>query len=139
IPAAGGEGVWRPLRRQAVRRLAQRARRPRAQLPRVAALRRRADRRGAVTMTGAVISVSDLTVRYGPVLALSGVSLDLEPGRIIGVIGMNGSGKSTLFSAIMGTVRLAAGRVRLFGGDQAEARRANRVSYVPQAERVDWD
>lgn len=90
-------------------------------------------------MTGAVISVSDLTVRYGPVLALSGVSLDLEPGRIIGVIGMNGSGKSTLFSAIMGTVRLAAGRVRLFGGDQAEARRANRVSYVPQAERVDWD
>src|SRR5690606_16999513 len=45
----------------------------------------------------------------------------------------------TLFSAIMGTVRLAAGRVRLFGGDQAEARRANRVSYVPQAERVDWD
>lgn len=90
-------------------------------------------------MTGAVISVSDLTVRYGPVLALSDVSLDLEPGRIIGVIGMNGSGKSTLFSAIMGTVRLAAGRVRLFGGDQAEARRANRVSYVPQAERVDWD
>lgn len=90
-------------------------------------------------MTGAVISVSDLTVRYGHVLALSDVSLDLEPGRIIGVIGMNGSGKSTLFSAIMGTVRLAAGRVRLFGGDPAEARRANRVSYVPQAERVDWD
>lgn len=90
-------------------------------------------------MSGPIVSIVDLAVRYGTVQALSGVSLELLPGRIIGVIGMNGSGKSTLFASIMGTVKVAAGEVRLFGGDPAAARRSNRVSYVPQAEAVDWD
>lgn len=92
---------------------------------------------GAVTEP--IISITDLAVRYGPVQALSGVSIELMPGRIIGVIGMNGSGKSSLFSAIMGSVKLAEGQVRLFGGDPAKARRHNLVSYVPQSEAVDWD
>jgi manganese transport system ATP-binding protein len=90
-------------------------------------------------MTDPIISISDLAVRYGTVQALSDVSLELAPGRIIGVIGMNGSGKSTLFAAIMGTVKLAGGSVQLFGGDPARARRNNLVSYVPQSEAVDWD
>ncbi|HEU4806740.1 MAG TPA: metal ABC transporter ATP-binding protein [Homoserinimonas sp.] len=90
-------------------------------------------------MTESIISIADLAVRYGTVQALSGVSIELMPGRIIGVIGMNGSGKSSLFAAIMGTVKLAGGQVRLFGGDPGRARRDNRVSYVPQSEAVDWD
>ena len=90
-------------------------------------------------MTAPIISVSDLAVRYGAVQALSDVSLELLPGRIVGVIGMNGSGKSTLFASIMGTVKLTSGTIRLFGEDPARARRANRVSYVPQSEKVDWD
>ncbi|MHA6695739.1 metal ABC transporter ATP-binding protein [Homoserinimonas sp. A520] len=90
-------------------------------------------------MTGPIISVTGLAVRYGTVQALSDVSLELLPGRIIGVIGMNGSGKSTLFASIMGTVKVAGGTVRLFGGDPAKARRNNLVSYVPQSEAVDWD
>ncbi|MEX1079242.1 MAG: metal ABC transporter ATP-binding protein [Homoserinimonas sp.] len=90
-------------------------------------------------MTGPIISITDLEVRYGTVQALRGVSIELMPGRIIGVIGMNGSGKSSLFAAIMGTVKLAGGRVRLFGGDPSRARRGNQVSYVPQSEAVDWD
>lgn len=90
-------------------------------------------------MTEPIISITDLAVRYGTVQALSEVSIELLPGRIIGVIGMNGSGKSSLFSAIMGTVKLAGGLVRLFGGDPVRARRENRVSYVPQSEAVDWD
>jgi manganese transport system ATP-binding protein len=90
-------------------------------------------------MTDPIISVSGLAVRYGAVQALSDVSLELMPGRIIGVIGMNGSGKSTLFASIMGTVKRTAGTVQLFGGDPAKARRNNLVSYVPQSEAVDWD
>ena len=89
--------------------------------------------------TEPIVAIAELAVRYGTVQALSGVSLDLLPGRIIGVIGMNGSGKSSLFGAIMGTVRVAAGRVSLFGVESAQARRRNLVSYVPQAENVDWD
>lgn len=90
-------------------------------------------------MTEPIVSVSGLAVRYGTVQALTDVSLELLPGRIIGVIGMNGSGKSTLFASIMGTVRVAGGTVQLFGGDPARARRNNLVSYVPQSEAVDWD
>jgi len=90
-------------------------------------------------MTEPIVSITDLAVRYGTVQALSDVSLELLPGRIIGVIGMNGSGKSTLFASIMGTVKVAGGAVRLFGGAPAAARRNNRVSYVPQSEAVDWD
>ena len=67
-------------------------------------------------MTEPIVSVSKLAVRYGTVQALSDVSLELLPGRIIGVIGMNGSGKSTLFASIMGTVKIAGGTVQLFGG-----------------------
>jgi manganese transport system ATP-binding protein len=86
-----------------------------------------------------IISIHGLAVRYGTAQALADVSLELLPGRIIGVIGMNGSGKSSLFGAIMGTVRAAAGDIRLFGSDPALARKRNLVSYVPQSEAVDWD
>lgn len=86
-----------------------------------------------------IISVRNLAVRYGTVEALNDVSLELLPGRVVGVIGMNGSGKSSLYAAIMGSVKLASGSVQLFGDDPAAARKANQVSYVPQSEAVDWD
>lgn len=84
------------------------------------------------------IRVRDLSVRYGEVVALDGVSLDVEAGRVTGLIGMNGSGKSTLFKTIMGMVRPDAGVVRLEGADPAAARRQGLIGYVPQSEDVDW-
>ncbi|MFC0676070.1 metal ABC transporter ATP-binding protein [Brachybacterium hainanense] len=78
-------------------------------------------------------------VRYGEVTALDGVHLALPAGRITGLIGMNGSGKSTLLRTAMGIQRPDAGTVRLFGEDPARARGRGIVSYVPQAEAVDWD
>lgn len=84
------------------------------------------------------IRVRDLAVRYGEVVALDGVSLDVAAGRVTGLIGMNGSGKSTLFKTIMGMVRPDAGVVRLEGADPAAARRQGLIGYVPQSEDVDW-
>jgi manganese transport system ATP-binding protein len=84
------------------------------------------------------IEVTDLTVRYGPVLALDRVTFQVRPGRVCGVIGMNGSGKSTLFKSIMGLVRLEAGQVLVDGRPPVQARRAGMVAYVPQSEDVDW-
>ncbi|MGD9991089.1 metal ABC transporter ATP-binding protein [Pseudonocardia sp.] len=89
-------------------------------------------------MSAAAVEVDGLTVRYGPVVALDGVSLRLDPGTVCGLIGMNGSGKSTLFKSIMGLLRADAGRVRIAGHDPAVARRRGMVGYVPQAEAVDW-
>lgn len=71
--------------------------------------------------------------RYGRRLVLAGVSLDIPPG-ITGLVGPNGAGKSTLVRAILGLVRLAAGRVQVFGLDPAAAPRRVRqlIGVVPE-------
>ena len=95
--------------------------------------------RPATTSTrDAVIEVDDVVVRYGEVLALDGVSLNVGPGKVTGLIGMNGSGKSTLFKTIMGMVRPDRGSVRIDGTDPVAARRQGLLGYVPQSEDVDW-
>jgi branched-chain amino acid transport system ATP-binding protein len=63
------------------------------------------------------IKVRDVTVRFGGVIALSKVSLTLEPGTIVSVVGPNGSGKSTLFNSVSGLVRLAEGAITIGGHD----------------------
>lgn len=84
------------------------------------------------------ISVQNVTVHYGDVLALDNVSLAVAAGQVCGLIGMNGSGKSTLFKAITGMVRPDRGTVALGGRAPAVARKAGAVGYVPQSEEVDW-
>jgi len=70
--------------------------------------------------------VDDVEVRFGGVIALAGVSLELESGRIYGLIGPNGSGKTTLCNAITGFLPLARGTVRLHGVDVP--RRPHRIA-----------
>lgn len=89
-------------------------------------------------MSTPAIDAVELTVRYREVLALDGASLQLNPSRICGLVGMNGSGKSTLFKAIMGLLKPEAGTVRINGGSPAKARKAAAIGYVPQSEDVDW-
>jgi len=59
-----------------------------------------------------MLEVDGLVVRYGPFLALDGVSLRVGSGEIVGLIGPNGAGKSTLVRAVGGLVPLAAGSIR---------------------------
>lgn len=63
------------------------------------------------------IEVDNITVRFGGITALFGVSLTLEQGQIVTVIGPNGSGKSTLFNCITGLVNISGGSVRIGGTD----------------------
>ncbi|TRW46741.1 metal ABC transporter ATP-binding protein [Georgenia yuyongxinii] len=100
-----------------------------------------APRRGPAGPTASAapaLEVTDLTVRYGAVTALDGVTFALAPGRVTGLVGMNGSGKSTLFKSVMGLVRPTAGQVRVLGQSTELARRRGVVGYVPQQEDVDW-
>jgi len=62
-----------------------------------------------------VLQVADLTVRYGPFLALDGVSLTVAQGEIVGLIGPNGAGKSSLLRAIAGLVEPSGGSIALKG------------------------
>jgi branched-chain amino acid transport system ATP-binding protein len=63
------------------------------------------------------LEVIDLAVAYGGIRAVKGISLRVEPGQIVALIGANGAGKTSTLKAIVGLVPAAAGRVRLFGRD----------------------
>ena len=65
------------------------------------------------------LEVRGLTKRFGGLVAVNGIDLDIHPGEILGLIGPNGSGKSTVMKLIMGIERPDAGTVRLDGTDLA--------------------
>jgi len=78
-----------------------------------------------------VIEVEDLSFAYGRgPLALEGVSLRLERGGYLAVLGPNGGGKSTLLKVLLGALRPRSGRVRVLGREPGRA--ARRVGYMPQ-------
>ena len=62
-----------------------------------------------------MIEVRDLRVRYGGIVALEGISLDIPDGKIISIVGANGAGKSTTINAISGMVKIYAGSITLDG------------------------
>jgi branched-chain amino acid transport system ATP-binding protein len=64
-----------------------------------------------------VLEVHDLAKRFGGITAVDGVSLHVEEGEILGIIGPNGCGKSTLFNCILGQLAPTSGKVSLDGRD----------------------
>ena len=83
-----------------------------------------------------VAGVAALTHRYGKVLALEGVTLDLPAGKMLGLIGPDGVGKSTLLALLAGVRKIQAGTVAVLGGDMADRRHREavfaRIAYMPQ-------
>ena len=64
-----------------------------------------------------VLKVTDLKKAYGAIQAVAGVSFEVMPGEIFGVIGPNGSGKTTMFNSVLGQITPDAGRIELNGHD----------------------
>src|SRR5579859_4559281 len=65
--------------------------------------------------TGVLLAVRDLSLRFGGVAALDGVSFDIPTGKIVGLIGPNGAGKTSLFNCISRLYLPNAGSIRLDG------------------------
>ncbi|MFY0563233.1 ATP-binding cassette domain-containing protein [Archangium lansingense] len=80
-----------------------------------------------------MISVQNVTKKFGRVLALDAVSLQLKPGDKVAIVGTNGSGKTTLLRALAGLLRVE-GRIEVFGTDVARQPEValRSVAYMPQ-------
>jgi zinc transport system ATP-binding protein len=83
-----------------------------------------------------ILEAKNLSFAYGAKKILEDVSLAIEHGEIIGLIGPNGSGKTTLLRLFLGLLPLQSGEIRLFGQALKDFREWTRVGYVRQ--RV-WD
>ena len=88
---------------------------------------------------GSLLEVRDLHVAYGGVQALRGVSLDLNEGEIVTIIGANGAGKSTLLNAISNLVKTQSGEI-LYQGNPLPAKPymvvAKGLIQVPEGRQV---
>src|SRR5580765_3875646 len=87
----------------------------------------------------ALLELSDVTARYGQVVALQGVTLTVGEGEIVALLGANGAGKTTTLRAVSGTVRrsgeiVLAGRRLTRAGPEAVARAG--VAHVPEGRGI---
>jgi ABC-type multidrug transport system ATPase subunit len=82
-------------------------------------------------MNGVLLSASGASRRFGSLLAVDGVDLQVRAGEVVGLVGANGAGKTTLIRMLLGLLRPSAGEVRLFGEPPSRRSRA-RLGYVPQ-------
>ena len=87
-----------------------------------------------------MLKIRSLSVAYGGLQALSGVSLDVDQGEFVAVVGPNGAGKTTLFKAISGVVPPQGGEISYKGLDLmsvSPAERAQRgIAHVPEGRQV---
>jgi branched-chain amino acid transport system ATP-binding protein len=90
--------------------------------------------------TGALLELDAVEVRYGDFRAIHGLSLSLEEGETLAVMGANGAGKSTLLKAVSGLLPVSGGTVRFAGddlGSTAPHRRVSAgISLVPEGRRI---
>ena len=91
-------------------------------------------------MSDTVLKITDLRVSYGGIEALKGISMEVQQGQIVTLIGANGAGKSTTLRAISGLVRPAAGRIEFLGKDitgmDTQKVVEGGISLVPEGRRV---
>jgi ABC-type branched-subunit amino acid transport system ATPase component len=62
-----------------------------------------------------LLQAQDITVRFGGLTAVDAVSLNIEPGELVGIMGPNGAGKTTFFNAISGVTPLTSGQLKVDG------------------------
>ena len=83
-----------------------------------------------------VVSVEGVSHRYGKVVALDGISLEIPRGIMVGIVGPDGVGKSTLLALTAGSKKIQEGKLTVLDGDIADVRHRRavgpRIAYMPQ-------
>lgn len=88
-----------------------------------------------------MVEVRDLSRRFGNTQALDGLSLDVKPGFVYGLVGANGQGKTTLIKHLLGLLRAKHGTVRVFGLDPVKhpVEVLRRIGYLSEErEMPEW-
>jgi branched-chain amino acid transport system ATP-binding protein len=97
-------------------------------------------KRGTEPATTTILKLDNVDAFYGPVQALSGISLQVAPGEIVSLLGGNASGKSTTMKVILGLITPRSGHVYLRDEDVTNRPTAERVrrglASVPEARRI---
>ena len=87
-----------------------------------------------------MLEINDLVVAYGGIQALKGISLTVEPGRIVAMVGANGAGKSTTLKSIVGLVRPVSGTISYNGQDLRKINTKDMVrqgiTLVPEGRKI---
>jgi len=81
------------------------------------------------------VKIEDVSVYYDKTRALSNVTLNIEEGEYLGIIGPNGGGKTTLLKAILGLIPINSGAIELYGRKISRNRKT--IGYVPQFASMD--
>ncbi|MFJ7970908.1 ABC transporter ATP-binding protein [Psychrobacillus sp. NPDC096389] len=83
-----------------------------------------------------VLSLQDVTMRFGPKQVLNGVNLEVYKGQIIGYIGPNGAGKSTTVKIMLGLIEGYEGKIEIFGEEigngNGDVSYKRKIGYVPE-------
>jgi branched-chain amino acid transport system ATP-binding protein len=87
-----------------------------------------------------MLKIEDLSVAYGGIEALKGISLEVEQGKIVTLVGANGAGKSTMLRSIVGLVKPKGGSITYNGKNILAVKRhdlvKNGITLVPEGRRV---
>ncbi|HWQ41070.1 MAG TPA: ABC transporter ATP-binding protein [Desulfosporosinus sp.] len=87
-----------------------------------------------------MLKIENLSVAYGGIEALKGISLEVEEGKIVTLVGANGAGKSTMLRSIVGLVKPKAGSITYQGKNLFAVKRhdlvKNGIALVPEGRRV---
>jgi branched-chain amino acid transport system ATP-binding protein len=87
-----------------------------------------------------VLKITDLSVHYGRVRAVQNLSMEVDQGELVGLVGHNGAGKTTTLMTIAGVVRPAGGDIQLDGhsivGESPDGILRRGISLVPEGRRI---
>src|SRR5207247_10683259 len=89
-------------------------------------------------MTGVQLRARQVTRRFGAFTAVDDVSMQVQPGEVVGLLGANVAGKTSLIRMLLGLLAVTSGSVELLGGPP-DRQRWRRLRYVPQVLALDAD
>ena len=86
-----------------------------------------------------MLKVTDLTVHYGAIQALRGISFDVNEGEIITLIGSNGAGKTTTLHSVSNIIKKTSGKVEFLGNDINSSSRRKTSFCKYERKRKSWN